>query len=327
MTDTLFAIDRRNHGQCQQLFRGAHDQEYYRGDYTIENGSVIDVRATRKSIGPCAIILLQSATRLTFRRTQRHIREDATDLSVIWFVRRGQLVFSNQFGSRHVNPGDFLLSRSMAPFQIECLPDDDGCHEVLHATVPTHILRSFVPADANAGVFIAAQRPELAIAESILGDLFNDQGGLSAESVQTLFEAALSVVGHAVSDERQALPQRETVTERRYREVMRFIEVHLSDPGLSIAMVARGCNISARYLSSLLKAHDTSFSQLIWKQRLEFARQWIVKSDQRETAISEIAYGVGFKSPAHFSRMFKRTYSRNPSDYRASALPAAHALH
>jgi AraC-like DNA-binding protein len=35
-------------------------------------------------------------------------------------------------------------------------------------------------------------------------------------------------------------------------------------------------------------------------------------------SISEIAYSVGFKSPAHFSRMFKRVFDMNPREYRAA---------
>jgi AraC-like DNA-binding protein len=47
----------------------------------------------------------------------------------------------------------------------------------------------------------------------------------------------------------------------------------------------------------------------------------MARSDAASISISEIAYAVGFKSPAHFSRMFKRVYARNPSDYRAEAAP------
>ena len=39
--------------------------------------------------------------------------------------------------------------------------------------------------------------------------------------------------------------------------MLRYIEVHLSDPKLSITTVAKGCGISTRYLSFLLKLHGT----------------------------------------------------------------------
>jgi AraC-like DNA-binding protein len=323
MAETLFAIDRRNVHECQQLFRGERELEYYRGDYWIEDQSVIDVRADRKSVGSSSIIRLRSATRLSFRRTRQHIREDATDLSVLWFVKRGTLVFTNQLGTHHVSPGDFLITRSMSPFLIECQPDAEGQHEVLHVTVPWHILSGFVPGNAGPGVFIPAARPAVAIVEKILTHVFEDDGGLPDDTVRTLVETAFTVVGHAVRGEREALPPRQTVVEKRLQDVMRFIEVHLSDPNLSVAMVARGCGISPRYLSSLLKQNATSFSQLMWDRRLEQARHCISRSDPRDISISAIAYDVGFKSPAHFSRMFKRTFHVNPSNYRSSAAQGA----
>jgi AraC-like DNA-binding protein len=58
----------------------------------------------------------------------------------------------------------------------------------------------------------------------------------------------------------------------------------------------------------------------LWNQRLDMARTWLVSADRRDVPISEIAYGVGFKSPAHFSRMFKRVYNQNPRDYRATTI-------
>lgn len=145
MAETLFSIDRKNFRNCQELYRGARDEEYYRGDYWIEDANVIEVRAERKPVGPVSIILLRSATRLFFRRTRAHIREDGTDLCVLWFIKRGKLIVSNQKGSRAGKPGDFVITRSTSPFFIECQPDEEGVHETLHATVPAHVLRNFTP--------------------------------------------------------------------------------------------------------------------------------------------------------------------------------------
>src|ERR1700741_2671873 len=144
MAETLFAFDEHNYRDCQSSFRGEKGQEYYLGDYTIEAGSVIDVRAERKVVGPNSIIRLTSRSRLFFRRTWSHIREDATDVTVLWFVKRGGLRVSNQCGGKVAQAGDFVVTRSMTPFFIECQTDDDQMHEVLHVTVPTHVLRAYI---------------------------------------------------------------------------------------------------------------------------------------------------------------------------------------
>jgi AraC-like DNA-binding protein len=316
MAEMLFTLDRRNYQDCQRMFRGDRDQEYYRGDFWIEDASRIDVRSERKAVGAISIIRQRSAANLFFRRSRQHIREDATDLSILWFVRRGEMVFSNQCGNKTARPGDFVITRSMSPFFVECRTDEDGMHEVLHVTVPTHVLRGHIAHDFSTGLFLDAERPEIAYAQNILGDVFQDQSGLGEESSRCLIDAALSLIGHAVSASEEAAPARQSIADRRLAEVLRFIEVHLSDPQLSTAMVAKGCGISPRYLSFLLRLKDTSFSELVWEQRLAKARDWLTTSDPRDISISEIAYGVGFKSPAHFSRMFKRVFGANPREYR-----------
>ena len=323
MAEMLFSFDRRNYRDCQQSYRGERHQEYYQGDLRIEDSTVIDVRAERKVVGPVSIIRQRSATNLSFRRSRQHIREDATDLSILWFVKHGTLAFSNQCGNKVANPGDFAITRSMSPFLIECRVDGDRVSEQLQVTVPTHILRAHVPQDFSAGLFMAVERPELAIAENILTDVFEDDGALSEASARLLVETALTLIGNAVKATDEALPSRQSIAERRLADVLRFIEVHLSDPQLSTAMVAKGCGISQRYLSFLLRLNGTSFSELVWQQRLEKARTWLSATDPRDISISEIAYGVGFKSPAHFSRMFKRVYKVNPREFRGEAsLPA-----
>ena len=316
MAETLFLFDKRNFQDCQQMFRGTREQEYYRGDFWIEDGSHVDVRSERKTVGPVSIIRQRSASNLFFRRSRQHIREDATDLSILWFVKHGELVFSNQCGNKVAKPGDFIITRSMTPFFMECRTDGDNVHEVLHVTVPTHILRAHVAHDFSTGLFMPMERAELAIAENILTDVFEDDGGLTEDSARLLVETALGLIGNAVRAGQDNQPARQSIADRRLEEVLRFIEVHLSDPQLSTAMVAKGCGISPRYLSFLLRLRETSFSELVWEQRLNKAREWLSSSDPRDISISEIAYGVGFKSPAHFSRMFKRVFGANPREYR-----------
>ena len=55
-----------------------------------------------------------------FRRTRSHIREDATDVAVLWFVKRGRLYITHQSGYSVAKPGDFVVTESMTPFYMEC---------------------------------------------------------------------------------------------------------------------------------------------------------------------------------------------------------------
>jgi AraC-like DNA-binding protein len=317
MTETLFVFDERNYQNCQDAFRGDRNQEYYLGDYSIEGGSIIDVRAEKKAVGACSIIRLRSKTRLSFRRSWYHIREDATDVTVLWFVKRGRLCVSHQSGQSVAKAGDFLITKSMTPFFIECLTDGDSLHEVLHVVVPTHVLRRFIPDEVRTGFAVSAAGREFVIAERMLTDIFEDTGELADHTAQLLIDSALSVLSDAIKRRDACRPARQSVADKRLQDVLTFIEIHVSDPKLSVTAVAKGCGISHRYLSFLLKEHGTPFSTLVWEKRLAMASRWLSSSKPGDVAVSEIAYRVGFKSPAHFSRMFKRVFKMSPREYRS----------
>jgi AraC-like DNA-binding protein len=322
MKETLFVFDERNYQNCQQAFRGARSQEYYLGDYSIEGGSVIDVRADKKGVGCCSIIRLTSRTRLTFRRSWYHIREDATDVTVFWFVKRGRICVSHQSGHSVAKAGDFLITKSMTPFFIECQPDDESMHEVLHVVVPTHVVRRFIPHEVKTGFAVSAAGRSFIIAEYMLTDIFEDAGELAEPVAQLLLDAALCVLSDAVKG-RDVAPVRQSVSDRRLQDVLTFIEIHISDPKLSIATVAKACGISHRYLLVLLQTHGTPFSKLIWEKRLKMASRWLASSQPGDVSVCEIAYRVGFKSAPHFSRMFKQVFKMSPSDYRSSGARCA----
>lgn len=319
--ETLFVFDKRNYLDCQNSFRGPRNREYYSGDYSIDAGSVIEVRAERKAVGACSIIRLRSKTTLHFKRNWTHIREDATDVAVLWFVKRGRLSVSHQSGESVANPGDFLVTKSMTPFEIKCQPGDDTVHEVLHVIVPTHVLRSVVTHDIRTGFCVPAGGRKFAIAMRILTDIFEDAGELNEHVMRMLVDSALSVLGDAIKDHESSVPQRKTLADKRLNDVLRFVEIHLSDPQLSIAAVAKSCGISPRYLSLLLKMNGTPFSALVWEKRLQTAKQWLATSKVGEASVSEIAYRVGFKSAAHFSRMFKQKFKVSPRQYRTPEAP------
>lgn len=320
MTETLFAFDEDNYRDCQAAYRGEREQEYYLGDYRIEGGGEIDVRAEREAVGACSILRLRSRNRLTFKRSWSHIREDATDVVVLWFLRHGRLRIAHSGSSSVAGPGDFALTRSMQPFTIECETDAQGRHEVLHVVVPAHLFRQVLPAELQSGLTVPAGERALALAEGVLDNLLRHGNAGGTEQRRALLDSALAVVAQVLGARDDCLQVRRSLREERLQEVLRYIDVHLSDPNLSAAVVARGCGISPRYLSALLQEHGTPFPDLVWGQRVEAAGRWLASTKPEDISIAEIAFRVGFKSPAHFSRMFKRVYRQGPRDYRSACL-------
>jgi len=83
-------------------------------------------------------------------------------------------------------------------------------------------------------------------------------------------------------------------------------------------MVARGCEISTRYLHELLRDTNQTLGQWIREQRLEACRDSLKDSNNRQT-VAEIAYRWGFGDHAQFSRAFKARFGLSPKEFRDRA--------
>ncbi|MDR3417280.1 MAG: AraC family transcriptional regulator [Nevskia sp.] len=321
----MLAGGKHDYPLSRDALHGPHGRAYFAADCSIDPGQMADVRAGHKAVGPCSITHLRSRFPQSFNRSWSHIREDAADVAILCFLKRGTLCLSCPGGQSVANAGDVIIARSMTPYVLESKPDEGGLCEVLQLVVPTHMLRRILGLDVRSGFRMPAVGRRFAIAERILADLFEDTGELHGHAVNLLIESALCVLGDAIKGHASCTSARRTLADKRLQDVLRFIETHLSDPKLSVAQVAKNCGISSRYLSLLLMQNGTPFSALVWNKRLNAAVQWLSASRPGEATISEIAYGVGFKSAAHFSRMFKREYKVSPRQYRAVVPPAAAA--
>jgi signal transduction histidine kinase/ligand-binding sensor domain-containing protein/DNA-binding response OmpR family regulator len=97
-------------------------------------------------------------------------------------------------------------------------------------------------------------------------------------------------------------------------QVRSVIEIRLVDEDFGIEELARLVAHSRGHLHRRLKEiADESPSDLLRRMRLERAAQLL---ESGAGSVSEIAYGVGFKSVAHFSNRFQDHFGVRPSAYR-----------
>lgn len=95
-------------------------------------------------------------------------------------------------------------------------------------------------------------------------------------------------------------------------KVVEVIEEHISEEEFSIEQFSREVGMSRVQLHRKLKAlSGKSASNYLRSVRLSKAKKMI---EEQEGNISEIAYLVGFSSPAYFTRCFKEEYGHPPSE-------------
>ncbi len=98
------------------------------------------------------------------------------------------------------------------------------------------------------------------------------------------------------------------------RRARQYIREHYHDPELTLERLAAELNVSAVYLSRVIRQElDMSYIQLLTQTRLEKAAQLLHASD---LSIAEIAERVGYESQHYFSAVFKKGTGVSPNQYR-----------
>ncbi len=97
-----------------------------------------------------------------------------------------------------------------------------------------------------------------------------------------------------------------------------WIESHL-DQALSTDSIAGACRISMRHLNRLFEQEKTSPMRFVWQRRLARSHRDLSDPAMRGRTVSEIAFGAGFNSLAHFSRAYRACYGCAPRESRPSA--------
>ena len=110
----------------------------------------------------------------------------------------------------------------------------------------------------------------------------------------------------------QSVGRLETVT-NPVPLLSRVLESYVTEPDLSLELVADIAGLTPRSLQRLLKAHQSSYRQLLNAARLGYAKHQLQSNRQR---ISEISKRLGYSDASHFNRAFKKWTGSTPSEYR-----------
>ena len=97
-------------------------------------------------------------------------------------------------------------------------------------------------------------------------------------------------------------------------ELRRIVEDNISDFDFTLEDIAAKIFVSRRQLHRKVKARTgLTPNQLIQEIRLERARSLLM--GQQCKSVKEVAFNVGFKKPAYFSKLFFKRYGKMPSSY------------
>lgn len=131
-----------------------------------------------------------------------------------------------------------------------------------------------------------------------------------ARHLQVLAEADRS----AKRDDLQAQLDPATPGDGPVQQAIEYIRQNLSQPEISLNMVANAVNLSTSHLAFLLKTNlGVSYIKYLNYLRLEQAKILLKTTNFNIATVAEM---VGYANPTYFHRLFQRETSMTPAAYR-----------
>ena len=315
----LYTYSGRDVAESRRTLANMVRHEVTDGDVEVEQ-PVGEVRSfIRKGLNqPITFMRSINGTGISFRRCWHHIHARKAAVRLLYFIYQGELQVVNSAGSYTVKPGRCGLINADEPFYTRASIGDRGSFECALAVVPEHLVLSHMPWSKFLNTSFEIDSGQRQIVTGLLNLLCFEGDHMSRRTATPLAEAFLQSISDSVGDHIANSAPSCSLVDKRFADIQACIQKYLTSADLTCDRVAAYCGISPRYLCYVLKANNTSFSELLWSQRLPKAREWLVADSFERYPIHKIATMAGFKSAAHFSRMFKSAYQVSPKEYRES---------
>lgn len=277
----------------------------------------LDASLESYALGPLRMYRIEAPA----HRVQRDVSCGALPIDeaykLVLLVRgTGSISQSGHEGS--LRPGDWLLYDPRVPYTITC----HSAATLLVSQVPRALLGRLQPGPHLSEDGMTNRAGLHGVLGSYLCALAGQLPTLPDDTGMAISESVLALLGSALSAGRRASADAVPLPSVLRLRVHQHVKVHAADPELSIASIAQALRCSTRYLHKVFEAESSSLERLIWNTRLESAHAALQRQENRGRSVAEIAYGCGFKSAAHFSRLFKSQYGCTPGAFqRAVAQP------
>ncbi|MDD9268792.1 response regulator [Paenibacillus sp. GCM10023248] len=123
-------------------------------------------------------------------------------------------------------------------------------------------------------------------------------------------------IGKTTNQQQMTNTQVDEANNRIVYHAKTYIELHYCNKGLKLQDIADSVHLSPNYLSYLFKrVMGINIWDYVTQLRMEKGKQLILTTDKRRYEISE---EIGYESPEHFSKIFKKHYGMNISELKSS---------
>lgn len=271
----------------------------------------------RATVGEMRVVLaVSSGCRIT--RSSQHVARSLESYFLIHLQLAGSSVNRQDGREIVLGRGDFAICDSTRPYQLEFRQDTS----ILVLRIPQPVFRSVISCpEAITLLPMSGAHGAGRLASRFIEDLwFSLNEGLPLESAGRLCRAVLDVVASAYAGVSATRVDGTSTTRVLQIQIRAFIEEHLGDQDLSVSSIAAAFGITTRYVHALFAGAADTVSEYIQTRRMERAAQVLADPMSSGVPVGRIAFGHGFKSQAHFTRVFRGHHGVAPREYRLRAV-------
>ncbi|MGI9261202.1 MAG: helix-turn-helix domain-containing protein [Woeseiaceae bacterium] len=198
--------------------------------------------------------------------------------------------------------GDILTNGNTVAFEYKSTLTDPVC-------------KSELPASYCGAEFMTL----LGEAAITITDYYDTGGTNQSANISNIGEQSAGKYAKSGLNETQLLEYKQ-----RLETIMQVDQLYLhSDMTLPKLADAVGCSVN--HLSQVINAgFGMSFFDYLNRYRIQYAREMLSALDDRNCAILNIAFTVGFNSNSAFYAAFKKCVGQTPAQYRRSQLKKSH---
>ena len=251
-------------------------------------------------------------------RTMEDVEEADPEHLHVNLVTRGTIHVTQDGRSGRLRGGDLSTLDTSCPFVVQA----QGRFELLTIVIPKGMVGRRTSGRTGTRMAGDAGLPRVAgpFFVGVAGGLHD--GSIDHEDLD-LAEGIVGIVRalHADSVVPPLARRASSRSEGMLQRLKDYIALHLRDPDLGPARIARAHFISTRYVHKLFRAEGTTVSAWIRMRRLEGARRDLSDPALAHGTIGALAAAWGFTDPARFSRAFRAAYGCSPSEARAGTTP------
>lgn len=227
------------------------------------------------------------------------------------FLRAGALSLDQNGQHRDLLAGDIFVACAWQPMTLT----GSGTVEMLVITLPGwwSLQRFMDNLQVLPHLYIGKDyfaAPLIADLARLIPELDEDSPSATIPQALTMLADLLRTALHAGARSDSVMPR----AQGRMGEILWFIARNMEQPGLSAQDAAAELKCSVRTIFNTCAAHGTSFGAVVIETRLVSAQYQLIRSGER---ISQIAYGAGFSSLSHFSRLFRARFGITAKAMRA----------